>query len=236
MLFSEAHDLPSLTDAQKTTIDGLEGQLYDRDPAPRQAMKAFSANLAAQVRAGKIDPAKLKPDQDVYETATKGIVEKQAKALGGLHDALDATQRKAVVDAARARSAAHEAKMAEHDAGVGEFTARKLQRMTAELGLDAAQQKSVGALIAKEATGTGIDAMRDDLKKQVEATLTGFETDSFDPQKTFAQTMSMAKAGMEKQVVFVTQLLPILRPEQREKLALSTERLTAGGRERPDAP
>ncbi|MEO6574839.1 MAG: hypothetical protein ABIP89_13425, partial [Polyangiaceae bacterium] len=234
ILFTEARALPSLTDAQKATIDGLEGQLHDRDTAPRDAMKAFSTDLAAQVRAGKIDLAKLKPDQLANEAAMKGMVDKQAKALGGLHDALDAAQRKAVVDAARAKSAAHEAKLGERDSGTADFTARKLERMTTELGLDAAQQKVIGALIAKQANGSGVDAMRDDMKKQMDATLTAFQADSFDAQKTFAQTMSMAKTGLDKQVVFVSQLLPILRPDQREKLAASTEK-PAMGRERYDA-
>lgn len=238
MLFREARALPSLTEPQKVTLDGLEKQLHDRDTAPRDAMNALSSDLAIQARAGKIDAAKLKADEAASDTAMQGVVDKQAKALGGLHDLLDATQRKAVVEAFRAKSVDREAKQGERDGGVADFAARKLARMTSDLGLDAAQQKQVGAMITKQANVSGMQTLREDAKKQMEALLTAFQGDTFDAQKTLSRTINMGKTahdGMDAQIAFVTQLVPILRPEQREKFAMSTEKPMTT-RDREDAP
>ncbi len=238
MLFKEARALPSLTDAQKATLDGLDKQLHDRDSAPREAMNTFASDLATQARAGKIDAAKMKEDEAASDAAMQTVIDKQAKALGGLHDALDASQRKALVDGFHAKSAGHDAKLGERDGGVADFAARKVERMTIEIGLDPAQQKQVSAMIIKQANVSGMLNLREDAKKQMEALLSAFQADAFDAQKTLSRTMNMAKAphdGMEAQITFVTQLLPVLRPEQREKFAASIER-TMTPRDRDDAP
>src|SRR5580704_15811138 len=54
VLFRAARDLP-LSDDQKAKLAALEDKLRDRETDPRDAMKNFSSDLAAQVRAGKIE-------------------------------------------------------------------------------------------------------------------------------------------------------------------------------------
>ncbi|MGH7283179.1 MAG: hypothetical protein ACRELY_16760, partial [Polyangiaceae bacterium] len=89
LLFNAAQDLPTLTDDEKTKIDAAEGEMTDNDPAPRDAMKAFSTDLATQIRAGKIDTTKLASDETVMDTAMNAMLDKKAKALTDLHAALD---------------------------------------------------------------------------------------------------------------------------------------------------
>ena len=214
-----------LSDALKAKVASLEEQLRDRDTGPRDAMKAFSGDLAAQVKTGKVDPSKLQPDEAALDAAMKGMVDKQAKALAGLHDALDAGQRKALADAVHARSAAHEADKGP-DGGAPDWTARRLERMTRDLGLDAGQQKQVGVLLGKQ---PGPAAMRAEMNKQVEAVLTAFQADSFDATKSLQPAIKASHDALERRITFTVQLLPLLHADQRDKLATSTTKSSGRG-------
>ena len=159
----------------------------------------------------------------------KARLDKDADALNGLYAALEPAQRKALTAAVRAKQAEREAKQAEHKADAPkpeEFAKRRLDRMTKELDLDATQQKSVEALLAKDQPPkAAMDAMQADMKKRMDTLLTAFEGDGFDAKKLDLSPMPGKKMreGMEKHVQFMSQLLPILKPEQREKLAVKME-------------
>lgn len=219
-----------LKDAQKATLDKLEQALHADDGAPKPEFKDFHASLVAGVRAGKIDTAKLEPGYAAIEKAMKARTDKDADALNGLYAALEPAQRKAVTAAARAKQAEREAKHAEHKADApkpdADFAKRRLERMTKELDLDAAQQKSVEALLAKDPPPkAAMEAMQAEMKKRMDALLTAFEGDGFDAKKLDLAPMPGKKMreGMEHHVQFMSQLLPILKPEQREKLAVKME-------------
>lgn len=220
ILFRAAQDL-QLTDAQKAQVAALEGRLHDRETGPRDAMKAFSSDLAAQVRAGKIEATKLQPDETAVDAALKAMLEKQATALAGLHALLDANQRKALTDAVRARWAAREASARSRDGGADDWAARRLDRMTNDLGLDAGQQKQVAALLAKQPARS---AMRADMSKHLAALLAAFEVDPFDASQALQPTLKGPHDAMDRQIAFTAQVLPVLRADQREKFAASTSR------------
>jgi hypothetical protein len=220
ILFRAAGDLP-LSDAQKAKVADLEEGLHDRDTAPRDAMKTFASDLAVQVRGGKIDASKLQPDEASFDTAMQSMRDKQAKALTGLHDVLDAGQRKALAGAVQARAAAREAEAKALEGDAGDASARKLGRMTSDLGLDAGQQKQLAAILAKQ---PGEAAMRDEMKKQVDAVLAAFQADAFDAAKTLQATSKSPHEALDRQIALTAQLLPVLHPDQREKLAVSTAR------------
>jgi len=232
VLFGAARDL-QISDAQKAKLAALQDDMHDRDTDPRDAMKAFAGDLAAQVRAGKIDASQFKPDEAAFDTAMKTMLDKQATALAGLHDTLDAGQRKALADAVHAKADARdaEAKAHEGDAGAGAWIARRLDRMTNDLGLDAGQQKQLGAVLAKQPPPT---AMRDDMKKQVDAVLTAFQADSFDATKVLQATTKTPREAMDRQISFTKQVLSILQPDQREKLAVTM--VKPSGRGGPGGP
>ena len=230
MLIRAARDLPDLKDPQKATVDKIEDGLKKDDPMAAMAeFKGVHDDMVAGVKAGKIDTAKMTAHYAAIDKAAQARQDKEAEALNGLYAALDAGQRKALTAAVRAKAAAHDADDKGHpDAGApADWTKRRLERMTKDLALDDAQQKSVGALLAKQPSPAAMDAMRADGKKRLDAVLAAFEKDGFDAKKL---DLSMAPAGkkphdmIDQQVQFTTALLGILKPDQRDKLAATMDK------------
>ena len=218
VLFRAARELP-LSDTQQAKVASLEDQLRDRDTGPRDAINTLSNDLAAQVRSGKIDPAKLQRDEAALDAAMKGMLDKQAKALAGLHDVLDAGQRKALADTVRDR-------LASRQAGGGDWAARRLEQMTSDLALDGGQQKQVGALLAKEPDPV---ARRDEANRQTEAIVAAFQAQSFDALDALEPTIRSSHETVDRRIAFTGQLLSLLHPDQREKLAASTAKPAGRG-------
>ncbi|MDB4937812.1 MAG: hypothetical protein JWP87_4784 [Labilithrix sp.] len=239
MLFQAARAL-DLKDEQKTKIDAAEKTAHTgADEASREAMKTAAkelhTDLVAGIKAGKIDSAKLAPRYAAVEKVAADAHAKEAEALGALHAALDSTQRKAVTANVRAKQAAREAKMAEHgarDGGAGAGDAgsfsparRSIERLTRGLELDADQQKKVDALTAKEDTNKAGRPDPAEMKKHMDALLVAFEKDAFDAKKVDGfDNAKMARAPMEQETKLLAQLVPILKPEQRENLAAKMEK------------
>ena len=225
MLLQAAHGLPDLKEPQKAALDKIAEQLHNDHSGPHAEMKAYHEALAAQVKAGKIEPAKLDPLMPPIEKAQQARRDKEAEALNALHAALEPAQRKALV-------AAVKAKMPAKKPAEGEMAKRKVEHLTKELGLDAGQQKKVEALVTKDKTE---EAAHEEMEKHRDAALTAFEGDTFDAKKLEAPA---AKKGMEAHVKFLTALLPILKPEQRDKLAASMSKphpgMPAGDHEEHD--
>ncbi len=73
-------------------------------------------------------------------------------------------------------------------------------------------------------TPAAMQAKHDDMKKRWDAVLTAFEPDSFSAKKLDLSMGGKPHDEMEKRVTFVTGLLPILRPDQRDKFASTIER------------
>jgi Spy/CpxP family protein refolding chaperone len=229
-IFRAARDL-ELTDAQKTTIDGLESQLEGAEP-PNDDFKTLQADIVTGIRAGKLDPAKLQTDYAAIDKTLLAQQAKEADALSGLYAALEPAQRKTLVEAVRAKQAAREAQFDAHlagDAGApAEWTKRRLDRMTAQLGLDATEQPKVAAILAKDdsMSPAAMRVQRDEGKKRMDAVLGAFAADKFDPKTLDLGAIpgKTAHEGLEKDTKFLAQLLPILTPEQREKLAVQRDR------------
>jgi Spy/CpxP family protein refolding chaperone len=232
-MFFRAARAVDLKDPQKATLDKLEDALKTEDSSMKDEMKAMHAEMLAGVKAGKIDNAKVQAHYAAIDKAAQVQQDKQATALNGLHGALDATQRKAVTASLRAKQAEREAAhpmphaMPGMDGGAADWNKRGLDRMTKDLDLDAAQQKSVAALMAKgePMTPAAMDAKKADMKKRMDALMTAFEADTFDAKKMDMSMMPGKKMHdmMDKHVQFFAALLPILKPEQREKLAATMD-------------
>jgi Spy/CpxP family protein refolding chaperone len=223
-----AADGLELTGAQKATVHSLEEQLEANERDTRAAFMAFRSDLAAQVRSGTIDQTKLQADEGTASTAVQTHVAREADTMNGLHAALDPSQRKAAVEAVRAGQPGR----TEMQRGTGtgasaaeEMGKKRLERMTRELGLDTAQQHQVAALIAAQPTPQGHPM--EERRRRMDALLTAFEADTFDARTAApAPPMSpaeMVREGTDRQVAFLSQLMPILRPDQREKLATAME-------------
>jgi Spy/CpxP family protein refolding chaperone len=232
MMLHAAREL-DLKDPQKSAIEKLQQQLAPDEKGPPNEFREYQVALAAGVRAGKIDPAKLAPLQANLEKAMQARKDKEAAALNGLYAALEPPQRKALVASVRAKQTEREAHAQEKKAEGAkptptDWNKRRLERMTKEMELDATQQKSVEALLAKgdQPPPATMDSMRDEMKKRTDALLTAFEADTFDATKMELSPMAPKKPGeaTDKHVQQLSLLLPILKPEQREKLAVRLEK------------
>jgi len=233
-----ARDLPDLKDAQKAALDkAAEGLRPGSDgDAMKTEMKSFHDDMMAGVKAGKLDQAKLTAHYAAMDKLGQARSDKEADALNAIYAVLDANQRKAVVAAVRANQAKHEEKakawMASHDGGVpADFQKRRLDKMTADLGLDADQQKKVGDLLAKQMKPGDMDAMREAGKKRLEGILAAFEKEGFDAKKQDLSMMPGKKPHdmIQQHVDFTSALLGILKPEQRDKLAANMDKRPGEG-------
>lgn len=215
MYFHAAKKLTDLDEAQKTKIAEIEKGF--EDPAPPAEMKAYHDELVAQVKAGKIESAKLDPLKAAAEKAMITHRDKELDALNGLHALLKAPQRTALVAALKAKEGKGPMMGPKPGMKMGHDPKEKVAHMTKELGLDDAQAKKVEAILPKE------DAKAHDpeaWKKKMDAVNTAFEKDGFDAKKQELFTGKGPGAmhgGMDS--AFLDKLLPILKPEQREKLA-----------------
>jgi len=235
MLFRAARDL-ELREGQKVAVDDIQKSLHGGEDAgpPGQEFKEMHALIAAGIRAGKLDTEKLTAMQTELDKSMQARREKETSALQRLHAALDSAQRKTLVASVRTKQAEREAKFGARVSDAGppkgdEFKKRRMEKLTKELDLDADQQKKVDALMAKPAAkGPGAEDGRETYKKRMEAVLTAFEADTFDAKKLEdgAPARKMSE-GMSEHLQFLNGLLPILKPEQREKMAANMEKGSA---------
>lgn len=226
---------------QKAGLDKIAADMRDAEKAAsegdagtgRSEMKASHDDLVAGVKSGKIDAAKMDAHLALMEKASKARQDREADALGKLHALLDPAQRAATVAAVKAMEEKREARMrarmadagAAHDGGadggVRVFNARtRLENMTKDLALEPDQAKKVQAMLPKDEPKTDL---REEAKKRSDATLEAFQKDELDA-KSLEIDPKKATQPMAETVKFLTQLVPILTPIQRDKLVVKVER------------
>lgn len=235
LIFNVAHDLPDLTDDQNTKIDTAEEEMPDHDPGPREAAKTFGTDLAAQIRAGSIDATKLQPDEAAMDAALNAMLDKEAKALTDLHDALTPAQRTTVATNLHTSIAAAPGPTSERDAGApADRVARQVDRMSADLALDDGQKKQITTVLLKNEKAK-TPSLPGDKRKDLDQVLTAFQGETLDAKQVLSQAMFGGKPpheGMDEQIKLTAALVPILHPDQREKLASAADRppMPMGGR------
>jgi Spy/CpxP family protein refolding chaperone len=228
---------------QKGSILAIQQSLHDAEP-PLRAVKDYQADLAAGIRAGKLAEAKLAAD---YAAIDKEVIDresKQADALNSLHALLDATARHALVTMARARLTPMfrpRPDLAEAGSGTGvdsPWMKRRLARVTGDLNLDEAEKAKVAVILAKSSySPVATEARRDAMHKHGEAVLAAFDQDDFDAKKVDLSAMGNHTSPheiLEHEVALIGPILPILTPEQREKLATSKLRRLGHWSEDPE--
>jgi Spy/CpxP family protein refolding chaperone len=232
-----AADQMQLPEMQRTSIRGLEDQLVASRKQTMNAFEGIHADLAAQIRAGSMNPTKIQSDEGAAVSAVQSHMSKEADILNGLHGVLDGTQRRAAVAAVRARMSGRTEAQAGTAAQGGtsggetmsdqDMANKKLEHLTRKLDLDANQQQQVGAIIAQEQRPEGMSTMMEERQRRMDAILAGFESDSFDARTLMPPASAigdMVQMTTNRHVDFLTKIVPILRPEQREKLAMTIER------------
>src|SRR5579859_768489 len=100
-LLEAAEGLP-LGDAQRSSLHALAQRLQANEDATNAAFESLRRHMAAQVRAGAVDPAVLRPEESFAAWALEANLATEDATLNALHAALDPAQRKAAVALARA--------------------------------------------------------------------------------------------------------------------------------------
>jgi hypothetical protein len=234
MIFHAARDL-TLTPEQASALDGIDASLRASDDGVRSALRVLEAHVVAGIRAGKLDPTTTSPDYAALAVATKDRADKQAAALGMLRGILTPTQREELVLAVRARRAAHAIRLpGAPDEDTEDWTQRRLERLGETLGLDDGQKKKVAALLARSSLpgAQDVKARKDAEKARGDALLMAFQHDELFDARSLDGGAIAARSGedlIEGEDAFLGQLVTVLTPAQREKLAASRERRGSPG-------
>ena len=229
MAFHAAHDL-KLSPDQSLAIDQIEAALRASDQGSKGARHALQSDVVAGIRAGKLDANTMRADYAALDAAANDHAGRQAQALDGLWAVLDPAQRADLALAVRTRLAAHALRPpGEPDEVADDWTARRLERLDDTLGLDEVQKRAVSGLLKKSALPSSdeLTARKDAAVARGDALLRAFARDpAFDARKLDdgGAANHEAEELIEKEVTFLGQLVTVLTPAQREKLAVSRER------------
>lgn len=222
-----------LTDAQRATLHTLEENLQTSGQAIASAFQVLRTDLADQVRSGAIDAGKVQSDEAAVTSAIQAHVNREIDGLDALHTMLDPTERGDLVTLARSQESGPGAGMP-HGAKSVEGASQRLDRLTQELDLDQDQRARVSAMIASEPAPSlppGTDG-----RQRLGAILDAFSSDSFDARPILEPTAStvpgVVREHVQRKTAFLMQLVPILRPDQRERLASDIQ--TGRGAHGPD--
>ncbi len=131
--------LTNLSADQQQKITALRATLQQQAAPVLAARAKLGAELASEVRAGKIDESRVQPLVDQISAARAATKPAVQQAINTLHDTLDPSQRQALVDGMHARAAGWHGKGKEH-----------MEKMAAELGLTDAQRETIRASIKAE--------------------------------------------------------------------------------------
>lgn len=227
MIFHAAHDL-TLTPEQASALASIDGSLRASDDGVRAALRSLEAHVVAGIRAGKLDPKTTAPDYAALDAATKDRADQQAAALGMLRGLLSPAQREDLVLAVRARRAAHSIRPPDVPEDDGDWTRRRLNHLSEALALDEGQRKKVAVLLARSSLpgAQELKARKDAEKARADALLRAFQLDDFFDARMLDAGGIAERSGedlIEGEDAFLGQLLGVLTPAQREKLAASRE-------------
>jgi hypothetical protein len=223
-----------LPDVQRSGIRTLEASLEANEGDTRAAFRTLQDDLAVQVRAGAIDANKARTDEDAAIGALKAHISRETETLDALHSMLDPRQRSAAVASVRAGSPGRAEMQGSGAASppAADQAARRLERLTGELDLDAGQQKKVAALLATQPTPR--PTQQEQRRARMDMVLDNFAADTFDAKLVAAAPpaapLDPVRDGIDGEISFLQQVLPILTADQRDKLAssLQTPRMPRG--------
>ena len=238
-LLRAAHEL-SLSEEEKASVTKVEQAfLAEGAGGMTAAMNTFQTDLAAGIRAGKLDGAKLSADYAVIDKAAAATQGSQADAIAGLHAALTPAERQQVAASVRQRRALRDrlAPPGGADAAAPDYTRMRVDRLTRDLAIDVdgGQERKLTAVVAADAktdaqSPAAAEQRREEQKKRVETILVTFEGDALDAAALplGGGWTKSPHEGAERTATFDASLLPLLTQEQRDKLAVRMQRF--GGR------
>jgi Spy/CpxP family protein refolding chaperone len=215
--------LTDLRPDQTQAINGIRASLQQQAAPVMAARAKLGAEIASEVRAGKIDETRIQPLVDQVSAAHTANLPAIQQAMNTLHDTLDATQRQALVDGMHAKAAGWH--------GKGQMKER-MEKMADELGLTDAQRDSIKATLhaeraAHEAQAGAEHPDRAAGKEHMQALAAAFVADKFDAASlNVGVHQGMATHFSKRMTRFLEAAVPVLTADQRNTLATKIESRT----------
>ncbi len=240
LVMAALHEDIDLTSAQRSTIEALVEQQHGKARLARD--KAHAGALATAIRAGKIDIATLRKRPDA--AAMKERSAAAASALATLHQTLLPEQRVALVDAVVANHAAGPKLRVRkpdgrHHRRGGDFKigSHGPLGLLEDIGVTEEQRAQIVAKLdaqrpsdaERQAKHEAMKAEFESMKKERDAKLQTFKQPSFDAARFVTPPANIEnKIGPrghgDRMLQDLAVMVPLLTPEQREKLAQNIER------------
>jgi hypothetical protein len=218
-LLKNAVKLP-LDEQQRAAVVWLVDD-HDRNKAAiKAAFSSFQDNLARQVRAGRIDAAALGADEDAVASAVQALAHEEASVVDRLHALLAPRDRSALVISVRKEQSVR--------LTAGEMPSGRtadLARMTRLLALDVDQQNELAAYLFSRPRAEAESETQATTERELRTArvLDAFVFDTFDAKTALASPgpppAEVVRFRLDNKVALMSQLVPMLRPDQRQTLA-----------------
>lgn len=212
----EAAGALQLTDGQREKVRLLKDQLAKYEQNARAAFRTLREDVADQVRAGAIQVAGVRADEDRAAGAMTVHVDKGAETMNALYAILEPSQRAALVTAVRATQPG----LTEAQSPTG----LRFARLASDLALDAAQERRMSAIVLGRQAAIPVF---EEPSANVDAILEAFGGSSFDGWSTVPLPLvppaETVRQDLDRGIDFLVRLVAVLRPAQRERLASMIE-------------
>jgi hypothetical protein len=211
----------SLTTVQHDELDAMSAELDNSQSQLISALETLKDELVHGIRAGHLATDRLRADEAAIDASLRARHDIEADVLNDLHAMLDVGRRQALADWVAATG------QPQPDGLGGDewvWTPPSLYHLSGALSLDDRQREKVAALLAKN-TGAASNA-----RTARRALLTAFASTQFDAHAALRFEAPDLGTVLRARVALLAQLLPLLRPDQRGKLAALIERLTHNDR------
>jgi Spy/CpxP family protein refolding chaperone len=221
-LLGQALKLSSLTDAQRTQVDGLMQTRRAAEAPVKQADAKLLTDLAAQVEQASIDKQALAPDVRARDGAASAARSVDRQTIQQLHDLLTPAQRGQLVDAVEAEKQGHGGW---HGGGPRE----RLTHLEEKLGLSEQQDAQIQAALHADHAGHAPDGGHPWSRGSgPQGWLESFRGDSFNAVSTPAGGPHPGAGPHGDHLEhLVAAMVPVLTPAQRADLASHLRRRAA---------
>jgi hypothetical protein len=205
-----------LTETQQEKVRALKDHLAKYEQNARVAFRALREDVADQVRAGAIVMVSVAADEDRAAGALTVRVDEGAETMNALYATLSPSQRAGVVAVVRAKQP--------DPPGATRPPATlppyRLARLTSDLALDREQKRRVSALLEQQ---PAVIPALEEPRGPTDAILDGFGGSTFDAWTAvpppLAPPAEAFRRSIDRELGFVANVVPILRPAQRDVLA-----------------